>query len=188
MLAFLGSIFSGGLTGLLGVAVQRFADYQNKKLDLASDAQKFAHETDLKKADAEIMAQEWAGRLKVADTEATSADNVASAQSFSASFQMEPQRYSSPTVTSGQNWIFVILDLIRGLVRPGLTVYLCVLTTLVYMEARSLLGDGKMLTPEQALSVTQQVIATILYLTTTCVLWWFGTRNKQAPPKILQKP
>ena len=28
------------------------------------------------------------------------------------------------------------------------------------------------------------IVGTILYLTTTCVLWWFGTRNKQEQPKI----
>ena len=34
MLAFLGSIFSGGLTGLLGVGLQRFFDFMKIKQEL----------------------------------------------------------------------------------------------------------------------------------------------------------
>ncbi len=40
------------------------------------------------------------------------------------------------------------------------------------------------LSAEQAIQLIQMVVGTILYLTTTCVLWWFGTRNKGAPPKV----
>jgi hypothetical protein len=30
----------------------------------------------------------------------------------------------------------------------------------------------------------QQIVFTLLYLFTTCVLWWFGTRNKQKQPQL----
>ena len=187
MFEFLGglvtSILGGGVTGILGVAVQRIADYKNKRLDLELSKQKFDHEIAMRRADAEIMAQEWAARTKVAEVEAAGKEAVADSQAFAASFNLEPQQYASgASMSPGQAWLMVILDFVRGIVRPSLTMYLCVLTTLVYIEARRTLG-GTAVTSQEALELMKMVVGTILYLATTCVLWYFGTRNKQAPPK-----
>ena len=79
----------------------------------------------------------------------------------------------------------IVMDVIRGVIRPGLTVYLCVLTTIVYFQAvRLLLSVGIQMDVSRAMKLTELVVGTILYLTTTCVLWWFGTRNRQKPPKV----
>lgn len=177
-----GSIFSGGATGLLGVIFQRFADYKNKQLDMQLENQRAANELLLKQAEAEIMKQEWAARTQVAQIEGDTAKDVAASQAFAASFQMEPQRYSEATkLTYGQQWVMVLLDVFRGFIRPALTVYLCALTTMVYFQARALLGKED-LDIEQALELDKMIVGTILYLTTTIVLWWFGTRNKAAQP------
>jgi hypothetical protein len=107
---------------------------------------------------------------------------VASQEAFAASFKMDTRYSEGAAYTKGQAWGLVALDVVRGLVRPGLTVYLCVLTTMIYLQARELIGKED-LNPDQALALEGQIVNTILYLTTTCVLWWFGTRNKQKPPK-----
>jgi hypothetical protein len=181
---FFTSIISGGLTGIFGVGVQRYADYKNKELDLAASRDKMAHEVTLRKVDAEIMAQEWAARTKVAEVEAAGKEAVADSQAFAASFHMEPVRYSGDVKpTPGQGWLLVILDFVRGMIRPSLTVYLCVLTTLVYFQARDIQVRAGV-SSEEAYQVVQQVVGTVLYLTTTCVLWYFGTRNKGQPPKV----
>lgn len=177
-----GSIFSGGATGILGVIAQRFADYKNRQLDL--EKLKLEHEQNvaLRKLDAEIAAQEWAARTQVAQVEAAGKEAVADAQAFEASFKMEPARYAEGVKPSrGQGWMLVLLDCLRGSIRPLLTVYLCVVTTLVYLQAYGLM-ESKALGAAEALELVKLVIGTILYLTTTCVLWWFGTRNRGAPP------
>jgi len=186
MLELLGAAFSsivgGGMTGILGVVVQRIADFKNKQLDLQLNKQKYEYELTLRKVDAEIMAHEWAGRTKVAEVEASGREAVADSQAFAASFN-EPQRYSDPSrANNTQTWLLVILDFIRGIVRPGLTIYLCVITTLIYFQARELLGSS--IPEEHAYEILKTIIGTILYLTTTCLLWWFGSRNKQPAPKI----
>jgi hypothetical protein len=71
----------------------------------------------------------------------------------------------------------------RGIVRPALTVYLCVLTTYVWLQVHQVL-DKQPLSGSEALQIWQLIVGTILYLTTTCVLWWFGTRNKQQVPQL----
>lgn len=173
-----GSIFSGGATGIIGVVAQRFADYKNKQLDMQLEKQRGEIELQKREADAKIMAQEWAGRTQVAQAEAAGKEAVADAQAFSASFAMEPQRYSEASkVTEGQQWILVLLDALRGSVRPLLTVYLCALTTMVYLQARALLAKED-LDVAAAMDLEKLIVGNILYLTTTCVLWWFGTRNK----------
>jgi hypothetical protein len=179
-----GSVFSGGATGLIGVALQRFADYKNKQLDIQLAKQKFDQDLALKQLDMQMMEKEWAGRVQVAQTEAEAAADAAASKAFEASYGMEPKRYSEG-VTPGKfgGFMLILLDLFRGVVRPALTVYLCVLTTLIYYQARQLVGQEN-LSPEQALQIEHLIVGTILYLTTTCVLWWFGTRNKGQPPKV----
>lgn len=182
-LSLISSVFGGGATGLLGIVVQRWADHKNRKLDLEASRDKMAHEAAMRKADADIMKEEWAQRTKIAEIEKEGKVEQADAEAFAASFR-EPERYSDGVKPSrGQAWVLIILDTIRALVRPALTVYLCVITTLIYIEARQLLGAAA-LTSEQAMSLTDKVVSTVLYLTTTCVLWWFGTRNKQQAPKV----
>lgn len=167
MLSILGSILSGGATGLLGTAIQRYADHKNKKLDIQLKAQEQAHELAVFKARSEMAAAEWAGKMDVEDSKA-----------FNTSLTSEPKVYSEGTArTPAQNWLMVILDFIRGIIRPGLTLYLCTITTVIYHEASSLLNAGFIL-PEMAYELVHNIVNTILYLTTTCVLWWFGTRNK----------
>lgn len=181
----LSSIVGGGMTGILGVVVQRIADYKNKQLDLQLITIKNGHEIHMREVDADIMREEWAARTRVAEIEAEAKENVADAEAFSASFN-EPKTYSEPTKHSiGQAWLMVILDFIRGIVRPTLTIYLCVLTTLIYLHSKKLMyAHGQSMTPDQAMNHVNLVVGTVLYLTTTCVLWWFGTRNKQPQPKV----
>ncbi len=177
------SILGGGVTGILGVVVQRFADFKNKQLDLQLSKQKFDQEIKLREIDYKIMAQEWASRTQIADIEATGREAVADAHGFAASF-IEPVKYSEKVRPSrSQGWVLVVLDFVRGMVRPSLTIYLCVITTLMYIHARDYIG-GDSLVIEDAFELLKLIIGTVLYLTTTCVLWWFGTRNKQPAPKI----
>ena len=179
----LGGILSGGATGLLGVVLQRFADFKNKQLDLQHQERQYTHELSMRDKDAAIMAQEWAARTRVAEVEAGAQVDVADAEAFAASYRLEPAAYSgNAKPTKAQAWVLVILDAMRGSVRPLLTVYLCVITTMMYRDARALLGSAH--TADQAFELTKLIVWTVLYLTTTCVLWWFGTRNKQAAPKL----
>lgn len=179
----IGGVVSGGLTGLLGIGVQRIFEYKSKQLDVQLNKDKYAHEVDMKKADAEIMAQEWAARTKIAATAAVAQENVADSQAFSAALTSEPQRYADPSkLNTAQEWIMVFLDFVRGMVRPSLTLYLCVITTIIYYQAHQLIGQG--LNVDQAVGLVSRIIDTVLYLTTTCVLFWFGTRNKERAPKL----
>ena len=178
------AIVSGGATGILGVIFQRVFDHWKQKQELDKIKAIHAHEVAMKKADAEIMAQEWAARTKVAQVEGETAREVADAQAFAASFAMEPQRYSEG-VKAGKvsGFLLILADVIRGIVRPGLTIYLAWIATALYNDSQRLLaGTGMQAT--MLVGMHQQIVFTLLYLFTTCCLWWFGTRNKAPQPKL----
>lgn len=177
-------VLSGGVTGIFGVAVQRIADYQNKKLDIEREAQSQAHEIAKMKLEGDMMEKEYAARTQIAATEAQGREAVADAGAFAESMRTEPQKYSDGVKATGwQAGLLVILDFIRGLVRPLMTVALLAATIWIYAEAVYALR-GLAMSSEQALQREQVVVGTILYLFTTVTLWWFGTRNKQQAPGL----
>lgn len=179
-LGLITSAFGGGLTGLIGGAVQKVFEYKTKKLEIEMNRERFAHDVAMKKVDAEIMAQEWAARTKVADIEATAKIEVADSAAFAESLKTEDKNYLDylDKLNSKQDWFFVILEFVRGSIRPFLTVYLCGVTTLVYLKATKLL-NADIILPGMAYDLLTNIINTVLYVTTTCVLWWFGTRNSE---------
>lgn len=179
-LSLITSAFGGGLTGLIGGAVQKVFEYKTKKLEIEMNRERFAHDVAMKKVDAEIMAQEWAARTKVADIEATAKIEVADSAAFAESIKSDDKNYLDylDKLNNAQDWLFVILEFIRGSIRPFLTVYLCGVTTLIYLKATKLM-NADIILPGMAYDLLTCIINTVLYVTTTCILWWFGTRNSE---------
>jgi len=180
------AIVSGGATGILGVVAQRFFDHWKNKQELDQLRERHAHELALRKADAEIMAQEWAQRTKLAQVEGETAREVADAQAFAASFALEPKRYAEGVkVGKVGGFLLVFVDVLRGIVRPGLTIYLAWVATEIYVQSVRIMAMIDPSAQSQLLAqLHQQIVFTLLYLFTTCVLWWFGTRNKSTQPKL----
>lgn len=197
--SLLGSALSGGATGLVGIALQSIFGFATQWLKLKEQKQQNEHELALKKADMDIMDREWRGRVQVAETEGKTATEVAATNAFAKTLMQEPEKYSFETKVEPKGWfsaftywngwfLLILVDFIRGSVRPALTVYLAYITTSVWMEVRHL-GNLEDLSADQTLQLMMVVIETILYLTTTCVTWWFGTRNnQQAPSAALSAP
>ena len=148
----------GGLTGLIGGIAQKVADYKTKKLEIELQDKKAAAEIAMRKVDAEILQQEWTARTKVSEMETASAD-------FQASHN-EPKLYSENVKpTQKQGWLLVLIDFLRGFVRPFLTLYMCVVVTILYLRT-----DGGTVN-------AQSIVDTILYLATMSCSWWFGSRT-----------
>ncbi|HEX5077698.1 MAG TPA: hypothetical protein VFV80_01025, partial [Geminicoccaceae bacterium] len=112
--------------------------------------------------------------------------NVADAEAFGVSYQLEPKRYAEGVkVGKLGGLLLVLVDVVRGLVRPGLTIYLAWVATELYWQSVAIVA--KVDPNSQAallLQLHRQIVVTLLYLFTTCVLWWFGTRNKQKQPQL----
>jgi|TARA_R110000824_G_scaffold167291_4_gene344229 hypothetical protein len=176
VLSVITTLASGGVTGLLGGFLSKGMEVWKQKEDRKSQADRLLHEQTMRKIDGDIMLQEWKQRADVARIEGEAEVDVSDSQAFAASFKMEPKKYSSGVKAGPITGAMLIsLDFIRGMVRPGLTLYLCGITTLIWFEISAVqaLAD---VTPDQAFDLQELMVTSILYLTTTCVLWWFGTR------------
>lgn len=173
------SVASGGATGIIGAGIQTFAAYKTKQLEIQQEKDKQAHEVAMVQANAAVMAQEWAAKAQVATIEGEAKVEAEDAKAFAASMTGEPKQYAAGLVASpAQAWLMFSLDFLRGAVRPVMTFYLCVLTTVVVYQAHAVLQDkGFGLTVDQALATYTRAIDTVLYLSTTVTLWWFGTRS-----------
>ena len=64
------------------------------------------------------------------------------------------------------------------MVRPSLTVYLCGVTTWVTLMAWKIMqASGTEITATQAMEIFQDTTSIVVYLTVSCVTWWFGDRR-----------
>jgi hypothetical protein len=166
----------------LGTVISKVADFKTKQLECTMAVQQAAHDVEMAKVKMEMMAQQGATDTKIEQVKADGAAAVADAGTLKSAVDAEANtgRFSVPDkITTKQEWLFVIIDAIRAMVRPGLTIYLCAVTTLMYLQAKKLMGNAML--PEQAALVLKEIINTVLYLTTTCVLFWFGTRSRSSP-------
>ena len=174
------TLLSGAVTGFLGGVVGKVFDYKSKKLDKELSILKFNQEVELRKVDLELMKEEWNQRIKVATVEAEAKVEVADSAAFNTSLTVEPKKYYDGPYSGKQAWLMVAVDFLRGIIRPFLTIYLCLLTTLIYIQAKGLLTMDIIL-PGMAYSLVEQIINTVLYLCVTVVCWWFGSRGTKAP-------
>lgn len=165
------NLLLGPVIGLLGSGITKWQEAK-------AEERKMSHELALRKADAELMAQEWAQRTKVAEVEAAAKVEVADAQAFQTAIQAEAQRYSAGIkANSAQAWLMYVLDFTRGIVRPGLTLYLCMLSTLIYLKAREAMpyvGAD----PAAAAKLVEDISVRVLVMTEAVVFFWFGTRSR----------
>lgn len=184
------SVLGGGATGLLGVLLQRWFDHRKAQADMAL-------------VKLQLEAAERTRRLEL-EHQASMADRVeatkaleaqlalqareieADAAAYAASVGADRATYLAPEAQAGSRaarWMMALVDLVRGLVRPGITAYSLVLLTMVFWWVQDLARRaGAPMTAEQLHQLTMQCVGTVFYLATTCVVWWFGVRPGQ-PPK-----
>jgi hypothetical protein len=81
-------------------------------------------------------------------------------------------------IASVISFLFGLVDFLRGIIRPSLTVYLCGVTTWVtWMAWEIMQKSGTELTAIQAKEIFSDTTSIVVYLTVSCVTWWFGDRR-----------
>lgn len=147
-------VVSGGATGLIGSVlsgvVKFFTDRQNQSHELAK------MEMELKHMDKEAAI---AKQMKAMEMEGI--ESAAAWKGLEASYRQASKRWS----TGNSGWIIAV-DVVRGMMRPLLTLALVGLTTGIYFT----LG-------EESMNLRERIIATILYLTALALSWWFADRQ-----------
>ncbi len=147
------SLLTGGATGLIGTALSGVMKFLNAK-------QEQSHELKVMEMELRHMDKEAEVALKIESKKQEGKEAIAAWAGLEASYKEAGQRWS----TGDSGWI-VFVDVVRGLMRPLLTLTLVVLMGTIYF---TLATDN--------MEMRDQIIATVLYLATASVLWWFGSR------------
>lgn len=183
----IGGVISGGATGLLGVLIQRWFDLQNKVQEIEVIKLNHANAVTLAGIESERARMRAEADIEIADRNLLAREAEADSRSMVASFEADKAAYLDKGVQLKKGKLaglvtvmMALVDFTRGILRPGMTAYLCGLVTAMFLWVRELAAKyGLTLTPDQVVQLMTQIIATILYVFTTCALWWFGAR----PPK-----
>lgn len=202
MFALLGtivtSILSGGATGLLGLVIQRWFDFRNRAQDLELVRINHEQARELAKIEAgaaaraaqaqETVAQKQAeAHVQSAELDVQARADEAAARSYVASLEADRARYLDADAQRSSRlarWAMALVDFTRGMVRPVLTAYLVVVAHLMFYWAQQLAAQyGKQLSADQVHNLILQIVGTLLYLATTAVVWWFGSRPPARPSK-----
>ncbi len=159
MLDLLMGVLSGGVTGLIGTVISGGMKFFENK-------QKHAYELDVMKMEIEQMHVEAEIAKDVAELEMEGKDRTAAWSALEASYKESTSRMSK-----GDSAWLVMVDVVRGLMRPVITLGTLSLMGVIYFTvAQGMVGP-------EGIPVQVTIIQTVLYIATTAVLWWFGTRN-----------
>lgn len=148
------AILTGGATGLLGMVVRAGIDWVQAR-------QKHAQEIELRGLDIQLAQIEGQAAATVATIERESERDSQEWQALRASFRAAATRWSS----GDSKWL-VLVDVVRGLMRPALTLAFVALTSVIYFVS----SDS---------ALEARVVETVLYQTSACTLWWFGSRPQR---------
>lgn len=178
------SVLAGGATGLIGSVVTTGFNFFNQK-------QKNKHDLAVLEMESKILIEETKAEILVTEAKVTGEIQNTEAETFRDSVQQSAVKaLSEKTLTSlaenkGTRWIaaFIalllgILDFVKGMIRPSVTVYMLILITLFYLSAKEIVDKaGVEMSLTEAQALMQHIVFTVLYIATTIIFWWFGERG-----------
>jgi hypothetical protein len=186
----------GAATGLIGNIVSGVFKYKTAQLELQKQEKEWEFKEKMVRAETEAMIQETKaniaiekakieGEIEIADTNAyvlsqtegnkKSFDNKWVDKFFETEGRWKYLTYPIGVLVASA---FGFVDFLRGIMRPSLTAYLVGLTTYITILAWEVMEKAGLdkFKPEQAALLFDNVTNIIIYLTVSCVTWWFGDR------------
>ena len=165
LLSILTSTGAGGIIGVVGSWLTKREERKNTQLQFERDV-KLA---EIRKDEAKNEADH---ELAIADKQIERAEVEGSL----AVGQSEVEAFSKVLKEQNKTYGIKIVDGIRGLMRPLITVYLLVIATLLTLKINELVGGLDSLEMSELKGIYDNVINQMLFLTATAVTWWFGSR------------
>ena len=184
MFEILTSIFTGGGSTILGAVFGKLFHWLEIKEETKRRAQDQAHELASKSMDLKIAQQEGDNAVRLAETEAAGKQGVADAEAFGKSYDLEPPSFAATVgapkkgVLHSIGWfMLVILDTLRGAIRPVLTIYLTLTASEMMYRASEVVSKIQPGIHDQiALDTYTMTVSALLEMFKFSVGWYFGTR------------
>ena len=182
-------IILGGVTGLLGNVITGWLKYKNQKMQFDHEAKMVALETAAMKEEAKMQ-------IAITKAEIEGAVELADAQAYMESLKTGNKPMFSEQwidrLFNVQGWVryiaipiavfiatgFAFVDWLRGFMRPALTMYLTGMSSVITWMAWDIMQKNNItMTAAQAISIYNETTSIVIYLTVSCVTWWFGDRT-----------
>ena len=159
---------SSGLGAIVGVV----GSWLTKREERANTELQLDHDIRMAEIRSEEARMEYDHALALADKklEQTVVEgDVAVGQAELSAFT---ESLKSGSVSTGVR----VVDAIRGVMRPVITIYLLIIGSYVAYQINAYVGGLSSLPTNELLSLYRDIISQILFLLTTAVTWWFGSR------------
>jgi len=174
----------GVITGLLGSIITSISNVKMQKLKNEHEVNMIVAETDAMKAEAEA-------NIKITETQVQGDLAKSDNQIYHEAIKQEGKRSISNQIISKlfdspwTTWLGLILvlllgivDILKAAIRPGLTFYFVILTSwLTWMAYNIIVANGEVMSTDKAMALFDNLTNNIIYLTVTCVIWWFADRR-----------
>lgn len=182
----------GGITGFVGNIVTSVANYRMQKLKNEHSREMAKLELDKMDKEKEFMLAEVEANLRITEVQTEAQMDITDSQAFADSIKAAEKDALSETIQEKLiakggfatgvgvfiSLLFGLVDFLKKLIRPSLTIYLVGLTTWITIIAWEVMETKNAeFTTEQAKDIFDQVTTIVIYLTVTCVTWWFGDRR-----------
>lgn len=151
------AIVSFFLSPVFGSIIGNVASYFNKIEERKLQESKWSHEYQM----TTLVAQNKRDELQL---EGDLADKKLEGQAF------------VEGVKSDNGW----MDKTRAIIRPIITTYLVALTTWITYQMHILVGGLDNIPMDNIFTMYWEIISAIIFLTVTCVTYWFNQRPSQA--------
>ena len=182
LLGTLGSIFSGGLTGLIGVGIKAYTRYKMKQLE-------YQHQEAMHQYTMEEMRLEKEIAIAIKDKEIEEKTVETNAEVLKGSYQhdmtLKFDRDYSKYARYGKvglivafvfDFLELMINIIRASVRPVTTYYFEAFFAVIFLKIWTMVHGLEALSNNEVLALFKEFINWILYCGTTVTLWWFGGR------------
>lgn len=190
-------VILGGITGLIGSITTAITNYKMQKLKNENDAAERDFKIQYLKASSEAALAEIEANIQVAKTEVegkieleeidaykktlSGADKKLLPSSFLNRLLDYEGKLKVVTVPAALLICFCLglVDVFKALMRPGLTTYMVGMTTWITWMAWEILQKAGLsaISRSEANSIFDDVTTIVIYLTVSCVTWWFGDRR-----------
>jgi len=183
------AIFGGGITGLFGTLV-------TSVLNFFSQRERNKHEKEMARIQIDMLRAQTDASIKIVQAQVQGAVELQDSVAFTKSQQYGNDRIFSSSwidkMLAVKGWtawlsypiayiiiiLFGLVDFLKSLMRPGITLYMMAASTwITYTAWKMIQAANQPVDLTKALSLYETVVIIIIYLTVSCVTWWFGDRR-----------
>ena len=178
LLSLLGSSAVGSLLGGIFALLNRKTDIEVKRIELAHETDKWAHDLKIRESDLAIAQAEAQGRKDVAIIEGDATVDAARATAI-AQIQVA-EKITADDIKAAGKWGFLLVwaSVFNKMIRPVLTVLLAFAALYLNWMVIHKLTDGWItMTPSQQFEAGMQAFAWVTAQASTAFSYWFVSRG-----------